>query len=59
MSPVRGRLHESTDVRIARDELGEGESVPQIVGYIKGKSAIHIARRFLGRKQTSSSSISG
>ena len=26
-------------------------SVAQIVGYIKGKSAIHIARTYLGRKQ--------
>jgi len=26
-------------------------SVAQVVGYIKGKSAIHIAREFLGRKK--------
>ncbi len=26
-------------------------SVSQVVGYIKGKSAIHIARTYLGRKQ--------
>jgi len=26
-------------------------SVSQVVGYIKGKSAIHIAREFLGRKK--------
>lgn len=26
-------------------------SVAQVVGYIKGKSAIHIARSFLGKKQ--------
>ena len=26
-------------------------SVAQVVGYIKGKSAIHIARTYLGRKQ--------
>ena len=26
-------------------------SVAQVVGYIKGKSAIHIARTFLGRKK--------
>ena len=25
-------------------------AVPQVVGYIKGKSAIHIARNFLGRR---------
>jgi len=26
-------------------------SVAQVVGYIKGKSAIHIARRYMGRKR--------
>jgi len=26
-------------------------SVAQVVGFIKGKSAIHIARTFLGRRQ--------
>jgi len=26
-------------------------SVAQVVGFIKGKSAIHIARRYMGRKQ--------
>jgi putative transposase len=26
-------------------------SVSQVIGYIKGKSAIHIAREFLGRKR--------
>lgn len=26
-------------------------SIAQVVGYIKGKSAIHIARTFLGRKK--------
>jgi len=26
-------------------------SVAQVVGYIKGKSAIHIARRYIGRKR--------
>jgi putative transposase len=26
-------------------------SVAQVVGYIKGKSAIHVARTFIGRRQ--------
>jgi putative transposase len=26
-------------------------SVAQVIGYIKGKSAIHIAREFMGRKR--------
>jgi putative transposase len=32
-------------------EIPPKYSVAQVVGYIKGKSAIHIARTYMGRKQ--------
>ncbi len=34
-------------------------SVAQVIGYIKGKSAIHIARHYAGRPRNSSGSTSG
>ena len=34
-------------------------SVSQVVGFIKGKSAIHIARSYLGRRKNFTGSISG
>jgi putative transposase len=34
-------------------------AVSQVVGYIKGKSAIHIARQYAGRKKTTSASTFG
>jgi putative transposase len=34
-------------------------AVAQVVGYIKGKSAIHIARTFLGRKKNFTAPASG
>ena len=34
-------------------------AVSQVVGYIKGKSAIHIARRYSGRQRITSGSILG
>jgi putative transposase len=32
-------------------------SVPQVVGFIKGKAAIHIARTFMGRRKNYGSDI--
>jgi REP element-mobilizing transposase RayT len=34
-------------------------AVAQVVGYLKGKSAIHIARTYLGRKKNFTASIFG
>ena len=34
-------------------------SVAQVVGFIKGKAAIHIARAFMGRRKNSTGTISG
>jgi putative transposase len=40
-------------------EIPPKYSVAQVVGYIKGKSAIAIARRFVGRQKTSPDKTSG
>ena len=44
------RLRSTSKLR-ARNQIPPKYSVAQVVGYIKGKSAIHIARTYLGQKK--------
>ena len=47
----RATYWKATSCRTMLISIPPKYSVAQVVGYIKGKSAIHIARTFLGRKK--------
>ena len=62
LGPVFRRLAEEKECRVEEGQVMVDHvhmllsippkySVAQVVGYIKGKSAIHIARTYLGRRQ--------